>query len=57
MKEKLRELLNTWKDQEKGFSDSLQVGRDGDDDGSYNHGRYSMLEDCIIDLEWILDND
>lgn len=56
MKEKLRELLNTWKDQEKdsqihcrqeGMEMMMVVIIMGD----------SMLEDCIIDLEWILDND
>ena len=48
---RLMDLLNAWKAQEKEFSETLQIGRYGDDDGSYRHGRYTMLEDCIIDLE------
>ena len=52
----LRDMLGDWKAQEKEWSNTLQIGRCGDDDGSFTHGRYDMLGDCIVDVEYILEN-
>ena len=55
IREELDNLLKSWKAQEKIFGETLQIGRCGDNDGSFNHGRYDMLQECIIDLDNVLD--
>jgi hypothetical protein len=47
----LEGLLEKWKKRSKRFADNYQFGRDGDDDGSYTHGMYDMIDECIDELE------
>jgi hypothetical protein len=43
----LEGLLEQWKKRSKKFEDNCQFGRDGDDDGSYAHGKYDMIDKCM----------
>lgn len=43
-------LLDRWQKRAKHYEDTLQVGRYGSDDRSYDHGAMDRLDECIEEL-------
>lgn len=46
----VEKLLSKWQAEADYYNKTLQVGRDGDDDHTYAHGRLDMIEECIEEL-------
>jgi hypothetical protein len=49
-KDKFEKLLTKWGEKIDHYDKTLQIGRCGDDDYSFAHGKYDMLEDCREEL-------
>lgn len=54
LSELLSGLLERWDSKYNKWDAAIQIGRCGKDDGTFWHGRFDMLEDCIEDLKNIL---
>jgi hypothetical protein len=52
----IKEVLDGWRINLKRLEDTLQVGRCGSDDMSFDHGGMDMLDDCIDELSNTVDD-
>ena len=52
--EEIKTVLQRWKKRSNKYEKELQVGRNGADDGSRDHYRMEMLDECIYDLEYAI---